>query len=210
MRWIFAAAFVSTVALLAACQPAPPPAEPAPPPPPAATGPQPPEALASSFPGCTWGEVKGGGASIYAFTCPDKKIVFDAALPGFKREMTGEMAGSYPVVWLFTKAADAPIEAALPAIKAASKGAEKCALEPIKDGQAGDFQLMPTGAARKAYDAFIAGKADGPSMPCGDFGPSEGGMRIISVLPGAPTLVAVAETGTDVPMYDLSTLKGAP
>ncbi len=169
---------------------------------------------AKSFPNCTWGEVKGGGVSIWAFTCPDDKIVFDAALPGFKREMTGPNAASYPIVWLFTKAADAPVDAALPAIRAASKGAETCVLAPLADGAPGAFHLVPTGNAKKRHDDFVAGKLARPTeadaFPCGPLGPSEAGMRIISAVPGAPTLVAAAETGSDIPIYDLKTLRAGP
>lgn len=40
--------------------------------------------------------------------------------------------------------------------------------------------LMPTG------DARLNGESDGPSLPCGQFGPSEAGMVIIQAVEGAP------------------------
>jgi hypothetical protein len=175
----------------------------------AADAPTPNPALAENFPQCTWGEVKSAGVSLWAYACPNDRIVADAALPGFKREMSGPSPSSYPIIWLFTKPAGAPVDAALPAIRAASKGSEACVLEQIKDMPAGQFQLMPAGEARKRYDAFIAGKAEEPALPCGPLGPSEAGMRIIREVPGAPTLVAVMETGSDVPLYGLDTIRAS-
>jgi hypothetical protein len=204
------------LAALAACQPASPPSAKtdAPPSAPAAAdAPAPPSGLAETFAACEWGEVRGGGVSLWAFACPNDRIVADAALPGFKREMSGVDPSGYPVVWLFTKAADAPVDAALPAIRAASKGAEACVLEQIKDAPAGQFELTPTGEAKMRHDAFVADTLKNPTesdaLPCGAFGPSEVGMRIIREVPGAPTLVAVMETGSDVPLYDLSTLRAS-
>jgi hypothetical protein len=198
--------------VLAACQPQAPygsdagkKAAPAP-----AAAPTPPAALAETFKECTWGEVKGATASLWAFSCPEDKVAFNAALPGFERQITGATPSTYPIVRLFTKAADAPLDAALPAIRAASRGAETCVLEPIPE-MAGQFQLMPAGPARKRYADLVAGTLKNPTdadyLPCGPLGPSEAGMRIISAVAGSSTLVAVSETGSDVPLYDLSTLK---
>lgn len=176
-----------------------------------ATAPTPPAGWETAFPNCTWGEVKGQGVSLWAFACPNDTIVYDAALPGFVREMSGENAAKAAVVQLFTKPNDAPIDAALPAIRAASEGGAACVLEQIKDAPAGEFQLMPTGAAAKAYQDDLAGTTTTPNLlPCGPLGPSEAGMRMIRAVPGAPTLVAVIHIPSDIPTFDPSTLKAAP
>jgi hypothetical protein len=200
---------IAAGAVLAACQPvAPPPKSEAPQA--AAAAPKPPEGWETAFPNCTWGEVKGGGASIWAFACPNDKIVFDAALPGFAREISGENAAKGPIVQFFTKAADAPIESVLPAIRAASSAPADCALEQVKDAPAGEFQLMPTGQSRQAYDRLIApgGPEEGNFMPCGALGPSEAGRRVIKAVPDAPTLVAVIHIPSDIPTFDETTLRG--
>ena len=205
-------AVLAAVTAVAACQqPAPAPKMDAPP---AAvvTAPVPNAEWAKSFEGWTWGEVKGGGVSIWGFSRADDKLIFDAAVPGFVRETTGPNAGKITVVQLFTKAADAPVDAVLPAVRAASKGGAACVFEQIKDSPAGHFQLMPVDAARKAYDAAISGKGkDGDNLlPCGPLGPSEAGMRVIRAVPGAPTLVAVIHMPSDIPTFDDDTLKAAP
>lgn len=170
-----------------------------------ATMPQPPQALREQFSDCTWGEVRAGGVSIWSFACADQRLAGDDAIPGFVRE---EGERRTPVIWLFAKAPEAPIEATLQAIRAASPGSESCMLEPIS-GQQGRYRLLPTGAARRAYDAFIAGVGDGPALPCGQFGPSEGGMVIIQVVDGAPDTVAVIATPSDIPIFDWNTLRAA-
>lgn len=165
--------------------------------------PQPPQALSEQYPDCTWGEVRAAGVSIWSFACPQQRLVGDEDLPGFQREQEGQR---YAVIRLFAKAPDAPIDAALPAIRAASSGSDACVLEPIS-GEQHRYQLMPTGEARRAYDAFINGQGDGPSLPCGPLGPSEGGMRIVQIVAGAPDRVAVIDTGSDIQIFDWSTLR---
>jgi hypothetical protein len=151
--------------------------------------------------------VRAAGVSLWSFACPQQRIVGDESLPGFVRE---DEAKRYPVIRLFSKAAGDPVEAALPAIRAASAGAETCVLEPISGADEGRYQLMPTGEARRAYEAFTHGQGDGPSMPCGPLGPSEGGMRVIQVVDGAPDKVAVIDTGSDIQLFDIRTLRASP
>lgn len=203
-RIVFASVCAS---ILAACTPAGAPSSPAPESPSASqqAAPQPPQGLADAFPDCTWGEVSAGGVSIWSFTCPQQRLVGDETLPGFVREADGQR---FPVIWLFAKAPEAPIDAALPAIRAASPGGEACVLEPIS-GQAGRYQLMPTGDVRRAYAAFLNGESDGPSLPCGRLGPSEAGAVFIQAVDGAPDKVAAIVTPSDIPIFDWNTLRAA-
>jgi hypothetical protein len=189
---------VAAIAMaLAACTPASPPQANVPP------VPQPPQALSEEFRECTWGEVRAAGVSVWSFACPDRRLVGDESLPGFLEESNGQR---YGVIQLFTKAPDAPIDAVLPGIRAASPGAETCVLEPIPNDP-GNYQLMPTGETRRAYDGYIAGQTDGPMMPCGRFGPSEGGMVFIRAVDGAPNTIAVVSTPSDIPIFDWNTLR---
>lgn len=191
---------VGLAAALAACVPASAPQSVA------QSAPQPPQALSEQFGDCTWGEVRAAGVSVWSFACADQRLVGDEALPGFVREGGDQR---YPVIRLFEKELGAPIDAALPAIRAASPGAEACVLEHVT-GEPGRYQLMPTGEARRAYDASIGGQGVEPFMPCGSLGPSEAGMRIVQIVEGAPGKVAVIDTGSDIPIFDWNTLRATP
>jgi hypothetical protein len=190
---------IALAAALAACAPA------GAPPEPAAPEPQPAQEFSAAFPDCTWGEVRAAGVSVWSFACPQQRLVGDETLPGFLREEAGQR---HPVIWIFTKAAQDPIEAALPAIRAASPGGEACVLEP--GAEQGRYQLMPEGEARRAYDAFTSGQGEGPSMPCGPLGPSEAGMRVVQIVAGAPDKVAVIDAGSDIQIFDANTLRATP
>jgi hypothetical protein len=186
-------------ALLAACAPPAPQA-------PAADAPQPSPELAAVFPGCEWGEVSAAGVSVWSFACPDQRLIADVALPGFQLELGGESETivRVPAIRFFAKAPDAPLESVLEAVRAASPGGEACTIEP---GSHGDYVLMPTGDALVAYQAFVEGRADGPSMPCGPLGPSEAGGRTFRVLDGAPDKVVMINWPSDVAIFDSDTLR---
>lgn len=202
----FGAGAAVLVLALAACTPASTPVNTATATATTVAAPVPSEALETQWPGCTWGEVRVSGVSLWAYACTNDRMVGDEALPGFVRETGTARAAS---IRLFSKAADAPIEAALPAIRAASPGGEACVLEVVA-GREVRYQLVPTGAAAAAYEAFTSGRnPNGPSMPCGPLGPSEGGMRLIEVVEGAPTKVAVIDTGSDMPLFDMDTLRAS-
>lgn len=202
-------ALLGVAVLLAACnQPAPtePTPPPAPPPPPAAEAPVPGEDAQAAYPNCQWGEVKGAGLSIWSFACANDRLVADDALPGFQREVT-DAAGQVirtPAIRILTKAADAPLDAVLDQVRAASPGGEACVIEP---GSHGDFVLMPTGKASEDYQKFVRGEADGPSMPCGPLGPKEGGGYTLRAVEGAADKVALIDWGTSTPIFDPDTLR---
>jgi hypothetical protein len=126
--------------------------------PPTATEPTPDASRAETFSDCVWGEVQSAGVSVWSFACPSDRLVADPALPGFVREADApEGVARAPVIVLFTKAETAPLNAVLPAVRAASPGAATatCEFEEMPEW-AGHYQFMPTGDARAAYDALIA------------------------------------------------------
>jgi hypothetical protein len=157
---------------------------------------------------CSWGEVVSAGVSIWSYTCPTVRLVADEALPGFQREQTAEDGSVIrtPVIQFFAKAADAPIGSVIEAVRVASPGSESCEIEP---GVQADHVLMPKGEAAAAYAKFIAGEADGPSMPCGPLGPSEAGGRTFRVLADVPDKVIMIDWGTEPPVYDPDTMSAA-
>ncbi len=172
------------------------------------TAPVPPDSLKETHAGCQWGEIRAGETSIWRFTCARSDIVADENLPGFLREDVLEDGTRVRnvVVQIFAKGADEPIEAILPALRAASPGVgtESCALEASGEGR---YVFVPTGEARQLYDKFLNGSAEGPTMPCGIWGPSEAGQRAIFPVPGSNEKVAAVDFGTDPPLHDFRTLK---
>jgi hypothetical protein len=120
-----------------------------------------------------------------------------------------------PVIVLFTKAETEPLNAVLPAVRAASPGAATatCEFEETAD-LVGHYQFMPTGEARAAYDALIGGggapeAAEPDYMPCGVWGPSESGQRVFIVVRGAEDRVAAINLGSDITIFDASTLRAS-
>lgn len=184
---------------------------------PAGPPPVPDASRAETFAGCTWGEVQSGGVSVWSFSCPQDRLVADPALPGFVREVDGpDGVLRASVIALFAKAADAPLTSVLPQVRAASPGAQTatCDFEELA-GEPGAWLFMPTGAARAAYDALIAPGSDATEpteadfMPCGAWGPSESGQRVFRVVPGAEDTVAGINLGSEITIFDPSTLRAS-
>jgi hypothetical protein len=199
-------ALALTVLALAACAPAQSPA---------AANPTPDAARAETFSNCVWGEVQSAGVSVWSFACPNDRLVADPALPGFVREMEApEGVMRAPVIVLFTKAETEPLNAVLLAVRAASPGAATaaCEFEEMAD-MVGHYRFMPTGEARAAYDGLIGGSeteaAEPDYMPCGVWGPSESGQRLFTVVRGAEDRVAAINLGSDVTIFDASTLRAS-
>ncbi|MDP2009229.1 MAG: hypothetical protein Q8K11_03530 [Phenylobacterium sp.] len=208
IRWTKLAA-VGGLALMGACtQPA---AEP-----PAA----PPTAVVSvlrsapEFAACAWQEVKGAKLAIQAFACGPEQggqhIEADDSLPGFQLVYDGPPTERRPVVRTFAKPADAPLEAILPAIRAASPGphAATCAFAPAQgydDKDKGRFVLEPTGAAKASWEASLAVEPGDP--PCGPMGVSAAGNRYFKVMPSHPDLVVYADVGSEIQIFDPETLR---
>lgn len=180
----------------------------------AVAGPQPSDGMRETFSNCTWGEVKGASASIWSFACGagagNVRLAADDALPGFVIESTDAAApGRSVAIRFFPKAPDAPIGSVLDAVRAASPGAQTatCAFMPAPgadhEGKP-HVVLSPVGPAREAYDRALAGD-DVPEPPCGDLGVSHVGDRVFEVV--APDKVAFIEFGSEIQIFDASTLK---
>jgi len=184
--------------------------------PPVAAGPASPLADAREFASCQWGEVRGAGLAIGAFTCgPDQmnsRLVADDALPGFALHLDApDGPVRIPAVQAFPKPPEASLDAVLPAVQAASPGVftHACALVPAQpvEGQPGDrFVLEPTGAAKAAWEASVV--SDEPmEAPCGVLGVSIAGDRYFRVMPDDPTTVVFVELGSEIQIYDPQTLR---
>jgi len=184
----------------------------------AASEPQPPDVMRDTFVGCTWGRVEGAHLEIWAYDCGPEhgnvRIVADDTLSGFVEESAGpDGASRRTVVQAFAKAADAPIDAVLDAVRAASPGphSDTCVLAPApaEEGSgAGHFIFEPTGAAKTAWDAFVSNPNSDEAMepPCGRLGPAMEGDRYFQVLPNDPQTVVFVELGSEIQLFDVNTL----
>jgi hypothetical protein len=192
-KLLIAAAFV-----LAACTP---------PAPQAVPDPEPSETARETFAAtCTWGKVEGATLSIWSYDCgPDHRLV--ATDNGFTFP-DGAVA-----IRAFTRAADAPIEAILADVRAASPGphSDTCELvaKPDAEYAAREYYAFgPTGAAKAEWEAFIANpNGEGVDPPCGAMGPNFSGDRVFAVLPGHPEIVAFIEYGSEIQIFDVETLQ---
>lgn len=173
--------------------------------------PVPPAALKETHVGCQWGEIRAAGTSMWRFTCAGSDIVADESLPGYQRKVVLENGTEIRsvVVQLFRKKPGEPVNAILPALRAASPGdaTASCVLEASGDGL---WTFVPAGEGKQLYEKFLNGTAEGPSTPCGTWGPSEAGTRGIIAVPGSDELVAAVDFGTDPPLHDYRTLKAVP
>lgn len=181
--------------------------------------PKPPAGLLETFPGCRWGEVKGATLSIWSLACGpkagDTRLVADDRLPGFVLESNGPDGKSRKVaIRAFAKAAAAPIESVLPAIRAASPGAhtDTCALIPFDDADSRQFSrgaavytFEPTGAAKTAW---AKAEADGgpADAPCGDLGVYFDRAPLFWILRGDPATVVAVDMGSEIQIFDPTTL----
>ena len=179
----------------------------------AATAVEPSAVMRETFSKCAWGEVKGATVSVWSFACGadagNVRLAAGDALPGFVIESTDPAApGRRTAIQIFAKAPDAPIDAILDAVRAASPGPQTaaCGFMPAPGvDHAGKprFIFSPVGEARAAYELAITGDQI-PEPPCGPMGPSEAGDRVFEVI--APDKVAFIEFGSEIQIFDASTL----
>lgn len=163
-----------------------------------------------TFKGCTWGKVTGKGLSIWSYACDSQKLVADDSLPGFVIESPGDQGVSRrTVIRVFPKAADAPFDSVLPAIRAASPGpmtarCELVVVPPADDLTGRLYELEPVGADKAAFDKANAVEPGEP--PCGDMGISAVGDRFFKELADDPTKVVLIDMGSEIQIFDPSTL----
>lgn len=186
----------------------------------ASTAAAPPETMQATFPTCEWGEVTGSGISVWSYACgPDSgntRLVADDSLPGFAIEGTYDgQTPRRPAIVIFRKAADAPLDAIIEAVRAKSPGPNSaaCTLQAVTlEGAApGSYGFEPTGSSKTQWDAFASGEVDAVPMdaPCGDMGPQMSGDRSFRVVDGDPTTVVFVDYGSEIQIFDPSTIRSA-
>ncbi len=183
----------------------------------ARTTPQPSEVMQQTFNQCTWGEVTGGGLSMWSYACPagagDFRLVYDDSLPGFAFEATYEGETSRrPAVVIFKKAAEAPLVSIQDAVRARSPGphSNECVLSIVSSPEGDIAGFEPTGEAKARWDAASSGEGVEPvEPPCGDMGPQMSGDRGFRVVADDPTTVVFIEYGSEIQPFDPSTIRKA-
>ena len=177
---------------------------------------QPSEMMQQTFSNCTWGEVTGGGLSMWSYACPadagDFRLVYDESLPGFAFESTSEgQTSRTPAVVVFNKAADAPIDSILAAVRVKSPGphSETCVLSVVPSPEGDIVGFEPTGAVKTRWDAFASGAEGAEPMdaPCGEMGPQMSGDRGFRVLADDPTTVVFIEYGSEIQPFDPASIR---
>jgi hypothetical protein len=174
--------------------------------------------MAAAFPNCTWEEVRAAGLAMHSFSCPSARLVGDEALPGFQL-VTIEPNGAEtrtPVVRVFSKPADAPIDAALEPVRAASPGwaTATCVFAPgtpnLGERAVGRYLLMPTGPAFDVLEACLNLERDVGCTPCGPMGVpgTDAVTHTFEILDGAPDKVVFVDWGFVGPqVYDPESLR---
>lgn len=179
----------------------------------AAADPTPAETAQATFAGCQWGKVTGSGLSVWSYACgpamSGQSLIPDEEVGGFA--LISDGLEPSVVIRSFAKPADAAIEAALPAIRAASPGPHTatCVLTPMAiEGRDPVYLLSPTGAAKTQWDGVEGGTitTGDTNPPCGDLGVGFVGDRYFQVLKSAPTKVVYVDAGSEIQIFDPSTL----
>lgn len=172
---------------------------------------------------CRWQWLSGDlpmGGSIGAWTerCELHsglwQLEYTATLPGFWLNINDEER--IPVIHVFGKAADAGIDAILPALRAGGHipDDDECVFVPAADWvlqTAGPmprtqaaFEIVPTGARLAAIEATPADEV--PEPQCGDYGSSTHGTRYFVTDTRLPDKVVYLDLGQDGMMFDQSSV----
>jgi len=120
-----------------------------------------------------------------------------------------EKRNSYPLIQIFEIKKGSSIDSINEAVRAASPARDNhlCTLQP-SPGSKGDYEFLPTGALKEAYEKPTA-LEDGLAEPCGPMGPSEVGGRYFFKLKGSDNKIVVAFMPSDMPSFDVNSLKAA-
>lgn len=175
----------------------------------------PPPFAQDTFGKCAWEQVKSAQLSIWSYNCGPEagnvRLVADETLPGFVVQQTrSEGDARSPVIRAFKKPADAPIEAVLDQVRAASPGPHTatCTLTKHASPEAGDkYQFMPDAAAAAEWDKYQNDGVGDVQPPCGALGPQFVGDNFLQILPGDPSTVVFVDMGSEIPIFDVKTLK---
>ncbi|CAN5321673.1 hypothetical protein BH10PSE2_BH10PSE2_06470 [soil metagenome] len=188
------------------------------------TDPVPTQSAVDTFKGCQWGKVEGARMEVWSFKCgPDMgstALVYDET-DGPIFAITSDGGEPQMVIKSFTKAADAPIESILAAVRAASPGphTDTCVLAPWPAAGSAPYAnpahplyiFQPTGAAKVQWDRMDSGHGgagdEGMDAPCGDLGVQMSGDHTFNILPGDPTQVVYVDNGSEIQIFDSTTLK---
>ena len=155
--------------------------------------------------------------AIKSFNCgPDQGNVHleaDDKISGFVEVLEGsEGPMRITKIRAFKKSADAPLDAILSDVRAASPGrnSETCVFTPTTDADDGTkrWVFAPGGEARETW-AQDEKSGDPVDPPCGALGVQFEGDLYFEVLPDDPTTVVFVDAGSEIQIFVPSTLKSA-
>jgi hypothetical protein len=160
--------------------------------------------------------VKSQGLAIWSYACGTEfgSVHLVPSAAGFDIEANDDgKPGRSEAIRIFTKAPDAPITAIQPAVQAASPGPAiaKCTLEESKapDGSLRErYALKPPAAIQAAWDKAME-TGDPGDPPCGAYGPQLAGAHTFELVDGAPDKVVLVNWGSEIQIFDPSTLRAA-
>ncbi|MDV6332147.1 hypothetical protein [Asticcacaulis sp. 201] len=174
--------------------------------------PVPSQAMRDTFKTCKWEKVESRTLVIWSYACGEDmgnvRLTADTKTGGFALG-SNVPDGTSPrsVIQPFPKSANAPVSAILSAVLAAT-GAHgaSCQLVETDYGDWGKVWLLePTGAERVAYDK--ANAVEPQANPCGELGIGPAGDRFFRVLADDPTRVIYYDMGSEIQIFDPSTLR---
>jgi hypothetical protein len=168
-----------------------------------------------TFVGCKLEDVKSSLLSIKSFNCGpeqgDVHLEADSKTSGFVEVLEGsEGPMRITKIRAFRKAADAPIDAILQDVRAASPGrnSETCVFTPTTDGDDGAkrWAFAPGGSAAESWTQDEK-SGDPVDPPCGALGVQFEGDLYFEVLPDDPTIVVFVDAGSEIQIFVPATLK---
>lgn len=138
------------------------------------------------------------------------RVLAEPALPGLALWRDGDRQAT--VLQVFAKAADAPVTAILPALRAGGHIPDDpdCQPVPVSPAQAAPptqtrYEIRPFGARLRAFQATPADQI--PDPPCGAYGWSTHGVRYLLLDQRRPDRVLYLDEGQDGTLIQPATLR---
>jgi hypothetical protein len=172
----------------------------------------PPPFAQDTYGNCAWELVKGEVLGIWSYNCGPEagnvKLVADEALPGFTVIRTENRGYTkMPAVRIFKKGSWSSIDAIIDEVRAASPGphTDKCTLTRHPNDKS-KYQLTPDAASAAEWEKYQTSGEGAVQPPCGPMGPQFVGDNYFQVLSDDSTTVVFVELGSELPIFDASSL----
>lgn len=165
------------------------------------------------FEGCRWEYMTGAGLGVWSQVCPTYRLVAEEALKTLFVEdvRDGQVTRSEAMRVLTLPAGGLPALAEQLAREGGASAPASCALEPVTNLGAqpegvARYSLGPTGALKDAWDRAVKSDVAPDTPPCGRYGVAIVGDRYIEVQAAHPDKAVFVELGSEIQIYEPSTL----